>query len=105
MTKKFLGLALATLVLATAPRAQAQQATRIPVIGRLGASSPSAEAARVEALRQGLRELGYIEGKNIVIEWRHAEGKFDRLPALATELVRLKVALLSLAEVMQLKQQ
>jgi putative ABC transport system substrate-binding protein len=82
---------LATIVLATVPLAQAQQATRIPVIGRLGASSASAEAARVEALRQGLRELGYLEGKNIVIEWRHAEGKLDRLPVLAAELVRLKV--------------
>jgi putative tryptophan/tyrosine transport system substrate-binding protein len=91
MTKKILGLLLAIFVLATAPCAQAQQATRIPVIGRLGASSPSAEAARAEALRQGLHELGYIEGKNIVIEWRHAEGKLDRVPALAAELVRLKV--------------
>jgi ABC-type uncharacterized transport system substrate-binding protein len=91
MTKRFWGLLLAMFVLATAPCAQAQQAARIPVIGRLGASSPSAEAARVEAFRQGLRELGYIEGKNILIEWRFAEGKAERLSALADELVRLKV--------------
>jgi putative ABC transport system substrate-binding protein len=48
-------------------------------------------SARTEAFRQGLRELGYVEGKNIVMEYRYAEGKLDRLPALATELVRLKV--------------
>jgi putative ABC transport system substrate-binding protein len=57
----------------------------------LGATSPSTSSARIEAFRQGLRELGYVEGKNIVIEWRHHEGKLDRLPALAAELVRLKV--------------
>src|SRR5262245_47187124 len=71
--------------------ARAQQPTKVPRIGFLGGSSPSAISARIEAFRQGLRELGYVEGKNIVIEWRYAEGKFDRLPALAAELVRLKV--------------
>jgi ABC-type uncharacterized transport system substrate-binding protein len=72
-------------------RAQAQQPTKIPRIGYLNAASLSALAARVEAFRQGLRELGYVEGKNIIIKWRHAEGKLDRLPALAAELVLLKV--------------
>ena len=71
--------------------AEAQQPTKIPRIGYLTAASLSAIAARIEAFRQGLRELGYVEGKNIVIEWRSAEGKLDRLPALAAELVRLKV--------------
>ncbi len=71
--------------------AEAQQPTKIPRIGYLSAASPSANSARIEAFRQGLRELGYVEGKNIVIEWRSAEGKLDRLPALAAELVRLKV--------------
>ena len=60
--------------------AEAQQPTKIPRIGFLGATSASALAARIEAFRQGLRELGYVEGKNIVIEWRYAEGKLDRLP-------------------------
>ena len=69
---------------------EAQQPTKIPRIGYLGGNSPSA-TRRIEAFRQGLRELGYVEGKNIVIEWRHHEGKLDRLPALAAELVRLKV--------------
>jgi len=71
--------------------AQAQQPTKIPRIGYLATVSLSSIPDRTEALRQGLRELGYIEGKNIVIEWRSAEGKLDRLPALASELVRLKV--------------
>jgi putative ABC transport system substrate-binding protein len=71
--------------------ATAQQPTKIPRIGFLSAASPSAIVARAEAFRQGLRELGYVEGKNIVIEWRSAEGKLDRLSELAAELVRLKV--------------
>ena len=71
--------------------ATAQQPKKVPRIGFLGASSASVLAARIEAFRQGLRDLGYVEGKNIVIEWRSAEGKLDRLPALAAELVRLKV--------------
>ena len=71
--------------------AQAQQPTKIPRIGFLVANNPSAVAARIEAFREGLRQLGYVEGKNIVIEWRSAEGKPDRLPALVAELVRLKV--------------
>jgi putative ABC transport system substrate-binding protein len=71
--------------------AQAQQPTKIPRIGFLAGASLSAIAGRTEAFRQGLRELGYVEGKNIIIEYRYAEGKLDRLPALAVELVRLKV--------------
>jgi ABC-type uncharacterized transport system substrate-binding protein len=71
--------------------AQAQQPTTIPRIGFLITSSPSVIAPRMDAFRQGLRQLGYVEGKNIVIERRHAEGKLDRLPALAAELVRLNV--------------
>ena len=72
-------------------RAEAQQPARIPRIGILIAPSASFFSARVEALRQRLRELGYVEGKNIVIEYRYAEGKLERLPDLAAELVRLKV--------------
>ena len=71
--------------------AAAQQPARIPRIGILITASASSHSARVEAFRQRLRELGYVEGKNIVIEYRSAEGKLDRLPALAAELVRLKV--------------
>jgi putative tryptophan/tyrosine transport system substrate-binding protein len=71
--------------------AHAQQPTKIPRIGYLSGGFPSAGAPRTDAFRLGLRELGYVEGKNIVIEYRHAEGKLDRLSALAAELVRLKV--------------
>jgi len=79
------------MLLALCASATAQQPTQVPRIGHLAAASLSAVAARTEAFRQGLRELGYVEGRNIVIEYRSAEGKPDRIPALAAELVRLKV--------------
>jgi len=71
--------------------AEAQQAKKIPRIGILHGAAASSVADRGEAFRQGLHELGYVEGKNIFIEYRYAEGKSDRLPVLAAELVRLKV--------------
>ncbi len=82
------GLALGTLALPLA--AEAQQAGKVYRIGYLGTSSPSLEPHYVEAFRQKLRDLGYIEGQNSVIEYRWAEGQDDRLPGLAAELVRLK---------------
>ena len=84
-------IVVAAVMLTIAMVANAQQPTKVPRIGFLSATSLSTISARIEALRQGLRELGYVEGKNIVIEWRSAEGKADLLPALAAELVRLKV--------------
>src|SRR5215472_8819172 len=78
-------------LLAIAVTVEAQQPKKTPRIGYFIGSSPSADAARYEAFRQSLRELGYVEGKNIVIEGRSAEGKSDRFPALVAELVRLKV--------------
>jgi len=71
--------------------AQAQQPTKILRIGYLSSDSPSTIAVRIEAFRQGLREFGYVDGKNILIEWRFAQGKADRLRGLAAELVRLNV--------------
>ena len=82
---------LCVLLFTLCSSAQARQPTKVARIGYLTASSLSAQSARIEALRQGLRELGYVEDKNIVIEWRFGERKEDRLPALAAELVRLKV--------------
>src|SRR5215813_11636446 len=90
MRKTVIGVALCTILLALCSSASAQP-SKIPRLGYLTAASLSAFAARTEAFRQGLRELGHIEGKNIVIEYRYAEGKLDRMPALAAELVRLKV--------------
>ncbi len=92
MVGKFFVLFLTTIILlTTASTTQAQQPLKVPRIGFLIASSRSVNAARYEAFLQGLRELGYEEGKNIVIEWRSAEGKLDHLAALAAELIRLKV--------------
>src|SRR5437867_459179 len=88
---KWLGLSVVAFLLAVSgAAAQAQQPAKVPRIGFLIATSQLVSSARVEAFRQGLRELGYLEGKNIVIEWRSAEGKLDRVPALAAEVVRLK---------------
>lgn len=86
-----LSLILGVLLLPFCVSAQAQQPKKAPRIGYLTPAFRSANAARIEAFRLGLRELGYVEGKNIVIEYRYAEGKLDRLHALATELVRLQV--------------
>ena len=89
--KDLFSILLIVAVVVVAAIAEAQQPTKIPRIGYLSPTSPSVSPTRIKAFRQGLRELGYVEGKNIIIEYRYAERKFDRLPALAAELVRLKV--------------
>jgi len=91
MRRKFFGLALSTLLLALCFPAQAQQPKKVPRIGYLSNSDPVTESARGEAIRLALRDRGYIEGQNIATEYRYAEGKPDRYPKLAAELVRLKV--------------
>jgi putative ABC transport system substrate-binding protein len=92
MRKNVMGLALSAILFALCgSSAKAQQLGKVPRIAYLGGASPSAIAYRTEAFRQRLRELGYVEGRNIVIEFRYAEEKLDRVPALAAELVRLKV--------------
>jgi putative ABC transport system substrate-binding protein len=82
---------LRILFLFTAFSAEAQQSTKIPRIGYLAATFLSTRGVRLEMFRLGLRELGYVEGKTVIIDWRSAEGNFDRLTALAAELVHLKV--------------
>jgi putative ABC transport system substrate-binding protein len=91
MKRKITVITICSVLFALCFTVEAQQTTKVPRIGYLTGATPVGQAARVEAFRQGLRELGYIEGKNIVVEYRYAEEKLDRLPALATELVRLKV--------------
>jgi putative tryptophan/tyrosine transport system substrate-binding protein len=93
MSKKVICLALSAILLALVLPTQAQQPKKVPRIGILSPLSSSADDL-LDAFRQGLRELGYVEGRNIVIEYRSAEGRNDRLPELAAELVRLKVDVL-----------
>src|ERR1043165_9807473 len=90
-SKNVFSVALVVLLLAFCFSAQAQQTGKIPRIGFQLDSPASAVTERTEAFRQGLRDLGYIEGRNIIIEWRSAEGKLERRSEIAAELVRLKV--------------
>jgi ABC-type uncharacterized transport system substrate-binding protein len=82
---------IAVVLLAVAVIAEAQQPKKVPRIGYLSALNPATDSARAEAIRLALRERGHIEGQNIAIEYRYAEGRPDRYPELAAELVRLKV--------------
>src|SRR5262245_14774800 len=91
MEKKVTILILCAMLFALCHPVEAQQPKKVPRIGYLTAASASAMVPRANAFRQGLRELGYVEGKNIVIEYQYADGKLDRLPALAAKLVRLNV--------------
>src|SRR4029434_9895000 len=85
MKKRITLWLLATLFLANVSLAEAQQPAKVPRIGFLSSLSPAAVSARMDAFRQGLRELGYVEGKNIVIESRWAQGKTERLPTRLEE--------------------
>src|SRR5262245_27390199 len=89
--KVALFLLLTASILITFLPIEAQQPKKISRIGLLLMGNPTSESPRSGAIRQHLRELGYIEGQNIAIEYRYAEGKHDRLPELAAELVRLRV--------------
>jgi putative tryptophan/tyrosine transport system substrate-binding protein len=91
MMKRIIGLALGSILLAVGLPAQAQQPPKVARIGYLSPGDPVSRTYRTEAFRQGLKELGYIEGKNIIIEYRFADARMDRLPELAQDLVRLNV--------------
>jgi ABC-type uncharacterized transport system substrate-binding protein len=88
---------VAMMLLAVGVTAQAQQPKKVPRIGYLSSGNSASESARAEGIRLALRELGYIEGQNIAIEYRYAEGRPDRPPELAAELVRLKVDIIVVA--------
>ena len=90
MSRKTIPSLVYALLFAICGSANAQQ-KKVPRIGYLSASSASEASVRTPAFRRGLEELGYVEGKNLILEFRYAEGKFDRLPPLAAELVRLNV--------------
>src|SRR5262245_55519290 len=91
MKTKFIVCLVAATLLSSASFAEAQQPKKVPQIGYLSQYDPATESTRIEAVRQALRELGYIEGQNIAFDYRYAEGKQDRYPTIAAELVRLKV--------------
>ena len=97
MTKNIFICLLTAALLSTVPFVEAQQAKKVPLIGYLSAFDPATESARSEAIRLALRELGYIEGQNIAIEYRYAEAKLDRYPELAAELVSLMVDIIVVA--------
>src|SRR5215510_5234071 len=91
MKRKITVLALSAMLFALCASAEAQQQKKVRRIGYLSARSSSSESTRIEAFRQVLREQGYVEGKNLITEYRFAEGRFDRLPELAAELIHLNV--------------
>jgi putative tryptophan/tyrosine transport system substrate-binding protein len=88
---------VAVVLLAVAVIAEAQQPKKVARIGYLAPLDPASDSTRAEAIRLALRERGYIEGQNIAIEYRYADGKIDRYPELAVELVRLKVDIIVIA--------
>jgi putative ABC transport system substrate-binding protein len=97
MRRNVYGLTLCAMLSALCSSADAQQPAKVPRIGYLSNTDAATDSARAEGIRLALRELGYIEGQNIAFEYRYAEGKVDRAPEHAAELVRLKVDIIVVA--------
>ena len=91
MKKQIAVLALCAVLFALGFAAEAQQSKKVPRIGMVLSGSLGSDTSGNDAFKQGLQELGHVEGQNIVIEYRYAEGKLDRLPSLVAELARVKV--------------
>src|SRR4029077_13015310 len=91
MINKIFGLALSALLLALGVSAEAQQPAKMPRVGYLSGTDLQGSGSLLEGFRQGLRDHGYVEGKNIIVEYRFAEGKVDRIPSLVADLVQLNV--------------
>ena len=98
MKRTILILAFGFILMIDFVSADAQQPKKVTRIGYLSSQDPAYESARAEGIRLALRELGYVEGQNIAFEYRYSEGKTDRAPELAAELVRLKVDIIVVQE-------
>jgi ABC-type uncharacterized transport system substrate-binding protein len=96
-------LSVCALLVALSFAVEAQQPTKIPRIGYLSPGDANGSSASVEPFQQGMRELGYIEGKNILVEYRYAEGKLDRIPSLVAELVQLKPEVLVVISLLSIR--
>ena len=97
LTHRIIQLALAAILVSLSFPADAQQPKKVARLGYLSSADPARDSLGSEAIRLALRELGYVEGQNIAIEYRYAEGKRDRVPELAAELVGLKMDLIVVA--------
>ena len=97
MIQRIFTLTLCAMLFALCSSVEAQQPKKVSRLGYLSSSDAATEFTRAEAIRLALRKLGYIEGQNIAIEYRYAEGKVDRFPQLAAELVLLKVDIIVVA--------
>jgi putative ABC transport system substrate-binding protein len=99
MKKEITVFTLCAVLFALCLPCEAQQPGKVPRVGILspGSREPDSYLQLLEAFRQGLRDLGYVEGKNLLLEYRYAEGKLDRMPALVAELVQLKPAVIVLS--------
>ena len=97
MSKTSFSVVLCAFLLFFAVQAHAQRSKKVPLIGYLSSRDRASDFSRSEAIQLGLRELGYVEGQNIAIEYRYAEGKRERFPELTAELVRLKVDVILIA--------